>query len=109
MKIHKINEFTRGWFVGNFEPSLIKTNDVEVALQNIKKGTIEKKHFHKIAKELTLIISGKAIVFDNIVVSSGDIVEIEPGEATAFEAIEDCTNLVVKYPGATNDKYIMEN
>ena len=36
----------------------------------------------------------------------GDIVVMEPNEATDFEALEDNTvNVVVKLPGANNDKY----
>ena len=39
----------------------------------------------------------------------GDIVVMEPGEATDFECLENGTkNVVVKIPGANNDKYIVE-
>ena len=31
---------------------------------------------------------------------------MEPGEATDFEALEDTSCTVVKYPGANNDKYL---
>ena len=37
----------------------------------------------------------------------GDIIVMEPMEATDFECLEDGTqNVVVKYPGANNDKYL---
>ena len=37
----------------------------------------------------------------------GDIIVMEPMEATDFECLEDGTqNVVVKYPGVNNDKYI---
>ena len=29
-----LSEMKLGWFVGNFEPSLYKTNDVEVAIKS---------------------------------------------------------------------------
>ena len=32
---------------------------------------------------------------------------IEPGEATDFRALTDATNVVVKVPGALNDKFIV--
>ena len=35
----------------------------------------------------------------------GDIIVIEPYQGTDFKAITDAKNIVVKYPGATNDKY----
>ncbi|GIU68975.1 MAG: hypothetical protein KatS3mg002_0211 [Candidatus Woesearchaeota archaeon] len=34
MKTAKLSEMTKGWFIGNFEPSLHKTNDVEVGVKN---------------------------------------------------------------------------
>ena len=36
----------------------------------------------------------------------GDIVKINPGVSTNFEALTDVTTVVVKYPGTINDKYI---
>ena len=33
---------------------------------------------------------------------------IEQNEATDFEALEDTVNTVVKFPGASNDKYLGE-
>ena len=33
MKVSHINEMKGGWFVGNFEPTLYKTNDTEVAVK----------------------------------------------------------------------------
>ena len=33
---------------------------------------------------------------------------LEPNEATDFEALEDTVNTVVKFPGASNDKYLGE-
>ena len=38
--------------------------------------------------------------------SDGDIVKINPGVSTNFEALTDVTTVVVKYPGTINDKYI---
>ena len=30
----QLDDMTKGWFIGNFEPSLMKTNDVEVAVKH---------------------------------------------------------------------------
>jgi len=108
MKQTKLSEFVRGWFVGGFEPSLINTTDVEVAVQTFKKGQLEAEHCHKIATEITVIVSGKARMGSRVL-ESGDIVTIEPGEYTDFEALEDTITTVVKYPGAQNDKYLKES
>jgi quercetin dioxygenase-like cupin family protein len=97
----------KGWFVGSFEPTLINTNDVEVAVKSYKKGDCEGVHHHRIATEITVIISGK-VKMNGEVYTEGDIVVIEPYEATDFIALEDSKNVVVKYPGASNDKYLGE-
>jgi quercetin dioxygenase-like cupin family protein len=107
VKKYHISEFVRGWFVGGFEPSIIKTTDVEVAVQYFKKGDKEKEHCHKIATEITVILKGNVIISGKEY-SEGDILEIFPGEYAQFEALEDTITVVVKYPGASNDKYIKE-
>ena len=109
MRISHINDMKGGWFIGNFEPSLHKTNDCEVAVKRYKKGDYEQAHFHKIATEYTVILSGK-VSMNGKVYSAGDIIIMEPGEATDFLCLEDgTTNVVVKLPGANNDKYLLEN
>lgn len=106
MKIARIDEMIKGWFIGNFEPSLLKTNAVEVALKKYNKGDYEKAHYHKIATEFTVIVSGR-VRMNGIEYGEGDIIVIEPNDATDFEALEDNTiNVVVKIPGANNDKYL---
>lgn len=105
MEIKKVDQFVRGWFVGGFEPTLYKTTDVEVAVQHFKAGDKEASHCHKIATEITVIVSGKALMNGNLI-SAGEVVKISPGEYTDFEALEDTVTTVVKVPGALNDKYL---
>ncbi|WP_456310197.1 hypothetical protein [Serratia proteamaculans] len=107
MNSYQLDDMVRGWFVGAFTPSLFSTNEVEVAVQHFKAGDVEKKHFHKIATEITVIVSGKARM-NGIEYAAGSIIKISPGESTNFEAIEDTVTTVVKLPGALNDKYLVE-
>lgn len=107
MRVEHLDNMIKGWFVGNFEPSIYKTNDCEVAVKSYRKGDKEGKHYHKVATEITVIIKGRVRMFDKEF-SEGDMVVVEPGEATSFEALEDAMNVVVKLPGANNDKYEVE-
>lgn len=107
MRVGHLDNMSKGWFVGNFEPSIYKTNDCEIAVKTYKKGDKDKKHYHKIAFEITVLVKGRVRMFDNVY-SDGDIIVVEPGEATSFEALEDAINVVVKLPGANNDKYEVE-
>ena len=107
MKINRIDEMKKGWFVGNFTPTLFSTNDCEVAVKEYKKGDIEGRHYHMIATEITVVVKGQVKMFDRVF-SEGDIITVEPGEITGFEALDDSINVVVKIPGANNDKYEVE-
>ena len=42
MKIDNLDKMIGGWFIGNFEPSLLKTNDCEVAVKRYNKGDYHK-------------------------------------------------------------------
>jgi quercetin dioxygenase-like cupin family protein len=106
MKLHKLKDMFRGWLVGNFEPSLYKTDDVEVAVKNYKAGDKEEKHYHKIATEITIISDGR-VRMNGTIYGTGDIITIEPGEATDFEVLEDTVTTVVKLPCVKDDKYII--
>lgn len=107
MKTAQLSEMVKGWFVGNFEPTLYRTNDVEVAVKSYRAGETEGAHYHKIATELTVIISG-SVRMNNVVYSQGDIIVMEPGDVTDFVALTDAVNVVVKVPGANHDKYLKE-
>lgn len=104
MQINKISDMTNGWFIGNFSPSLIKTELFEIAYKQYKAGDSEQSHYHKIATETTLIAYGKAKM-NNIILYPGTIVTIEPNESTDFVAIEDTATVVIKIPSIQGDKY----
>lgn len=106
MELEKYNldDMFKGWFIGNFEPSLFKTNDVEVGVKKYKAGDYENAHFHKIATEFTVIISGE-VKMNGVVYKENDIIKIVPNVVTNFKAITDVITVVVKLPGSNDDKY----
>lgn len=99
-----LSEMVRGWFVGDFAPTLYRTQAVEVGVKTYRRGDAEAWHLHKIATEITVVVSGE-IEMSGKRYGAGDIVVVPPGEGTDFVALTDCTNVVVKLPGATGDKY----
>ena len=105
MKISKLSDMTRGWFVGDFSPTLVATQAVEVGVKEYSSGQKEERHYHKVATEITVILSGR-VRMNNQELHAGEIVTIYPMESSDFEAIEDTTTVVVKFPGEPHDKYI---
>jgi len=105
MKHHRLEEMIKGWFVGGFTPTAFATKDCEVAVKRYNAGDREELHHHKVATEITLVLSGRVKMMGREW-AEGDIIVLEPGTATAFEAITDAANVVVKVPGANDDKYL---
>lgn len=104
MKRHRLETFTGGWFVGKFQPRILDGEDLEVSMKTYSAGSSEARHLHKIAVELTLVASGR-VRMNGEEFGPGDIIEIPPGEAADFQALEETITLVVKSPSAPGDKY----
>jgi len=107
MEQFQLKDFVKGWIIGNFNPTLVQTNDVEVAVKEYKKNDYEERHFHKVATEITVIVKGLVKMNDKIY-KNGDIVVIKPYEATDFQVLKDTVTTVIKISGANNDKYLGE-
>lgn len=104
IEVFKLEEMIKGWFIGNFNPTLFSTNDVEVGIKRYVAGDQEGYHHHKIATEFTVILNG-TVEMSNNTFTDGDIIKINPGVTTDFKAITDVTTVVVKIPGVMNDKF----
>ncbi len=104
MRIDNIENYWKGWFIGNFMPAFYRYGDCEIGIKKYKAGDEESAHYHKIATEITMIVSGSAM-FNEDIFTDGTIVEISPGEINKFKAITDVTTLVVKFPSQVDDKY----
>jgi anti-sigma factor ChrR (cupin superfamily) len=105
MRSARLDEMVNGWFIGKFEPTLYSTNDVEVAVKRYRAGEYEESHLHKIATEFTVIVSGE-VEMNGQKYGAGDIVIVDHLEATDFRVLADTVSVVVKIPGASNDKYL---
>jgi quercetin dioxygenase-like cupin family protein len=104
-KVHKLDDMIGGWFVGAFEPHVLKSDEAEVAVKKYAAGDTEAEHHHKIGTEVTAIISGRARL-GNVILEAGDICVLEPGTAADWEALTDVVTVVVKTPSRPGDKYL---
>lgn len=106
MIVKKLEDMTRGWFIGDFEPSVLRTKQFEVGVLAHKKGEYWAEHYHKIATEINILLKGNMSV-NGIHINEGDIFVIEPNETAAPTFYEDCVVLCVKTPSVIGDKFIV--
>ena len=104
MKQARLSDMVKGWFIGDFEPSIARSTACEVAMKHHAAGDHEKIHHHRVATEVTVVVSGRVRIMGKIL-DPGDIMLLEPGEATDFLALTDAVCAVVKLPSARGDKY----
>lgn len=102
---HKLEDFKLGWVVGDFDPALIHSKDVEIAIKHFKKGDVEPSHKQIIATEITIVVSGEIRLGDGKY-GVDQIVIIPPGIYADFEAITDCSLVCIKYPSLPSDKVL---
>jgi hypothetical protein len=101
-----IADMIGGWFIGDFEPSVLKTDAFEVGIKQYRAGDQDPAHYHKVSREITVVVSGRVRMLGKEW-DTGSIVDIPPGTVNAFEALTDATLAVVKVPSAKNDKYLV--
>lgn len=104
MKKVKLADTYRGWFIGDFFPSVLQTKDFEVGILTHKKNEQWPAHYHKIATEYNVLISGSMTVCNELI-EAGSIFIIEPNEVAAPIFHEDCTIVCIKTPSVKGDKY----
>jgi len=106
MKEYHLEDMKGGWLIGDFTPSCLRLRECEVACKYYRKGDMEPKHVHRIATEITVIASGH-VRMNQKHYTTGDLVMVEPNEATDFEALEGTITVVVKVPSVSGDKYMI--
>ena len=105
MKSFHLDDMVKGWFVGGFSPVAYSTSECEVAIKRYKSGDYESAHHHRVATEITVVISGQIRMVGKEWIA-GDIIVLDPGTVTDFEALTDTVSVVVKVPSAPKDKYL---
>ena len=106
MIISKMKDMFKGWFVGNFKPSVLITTDFEVGYLTHKKGEYHQAHYHNKAVEINYLIKGKMTI-QNKELNTGDIFVLYQNEVADPVFLEDCELIVIKAPCVIGDKYLV--
>jgi len=107
MKRYQLSDFKGGWFVGDFDPSILRTTGGEVAIKSYNPGDSEPAHVHRGSTEITCVVMGQ-VYMNEMKLCPGDMVEIAPGEAVSFRAVTTALTVVVKVPSVPGDKEVLE-
>jgi hypothetical protein len=103
---HNMADFKLGWIVGNFQPSIIRSEHMEVGLKYFKTGDIEPRHMQIVATEITVVIDGK-IRINGTNYEKNDVIVIGPGIPADFESLTSSTLLCIKSPSNPSDKVLV--
>jgi dTDP-glucose pyrophosphorylase len=100
------NRYKRGWFIGNFEPTMYKTSEFEVGFLFHGKGERWDYHYHKEAVEHNFLINGSMILND-VTIPRGSYFKIERNQIACPVFLEDCYIVCVKLPSIPGDKFVV--
>ena len=106
MIVDFLTNYTRGWIIGDFAPSIIKTKSFEIGILFHPKGEQRPPHFHSQITEYNILVSGKMKI-NNKVLMPGTIFIFEPYEIANPEFLDDCMVICVKIPSIPDDKHII--
>jgi hypothetical protein len=95
----------RGWFIGDFDGAVHRTKDFEVTYQKNPRSQTA-SHIHKLAYEITLVISGR-LICNGQMFEAGDICILEPGDISQIEYLEETEVVTIKTPSVPSDKHYL--
>ncbi|MDO8591184.1 MAG: hypothetical protein Q7R65_04390 [bacterium] len=107
MKIFKLKDYTRGWIIGDITPAVLQTKAFEFCVKDYKAGNKEAAHVHKVATEISVIVTGE-FAMNGTPLKKGDVLVMEPGDVGQFSCIKTGSLAAVKIPSVKGDKYLVE-
>ena len=99
-------DYTRGWFIGDFTPSIIKTSMFEVGMLEHKQNEKHGFHYHEHLIEINYLIKG-TMILNNTQIFAGQIFTLYKNQIACPKFLEDCTLVCIKIPSVKGDKVII--
>lgn len=106
MIVSKLEDYTRGWVIGDFLPSVLRTKGFEVGVLKHYKDEKWSAHYHSVSTEYNILIEGSMNVCGKELIK-GDVFIIEQNEVADPTFHEDCTIVCIKVPSAIGDKHLV--
>jgi hypothetical protein len=103
VKTFKFGDMKGGWFVGDFEPTSLRTAACDVSVKRHSKDEYWAPHLHKVVTEVNMVVSGH-LTIQGQTFGPDDIFVMEPMDVADPVFLEDCVIVVVKVPSVPSDK-----
>lgn len=104
MDVHKLSDFIGGWFIGDFQPTLLKTPGFEVAWKVHTGHEGVEPHLHRQVTEYNLLAHGSMTV-NGVRLEERDLFILHPGERVDIDIHTEQVHVVcVKVPSIPADK-----
>ena len=106
LKRLKLDDFFKGWLVGDFEPNLFRRSDIEVGVHFLESGYVDEPHFHMKSTEFNLVVQGRVKVGEEFF-ETNEIFVIEPGEHPEVSGQKNSIILVIRDASFPSDKTLV--
>lgn len=100
--------FQGGWFIGNFPKTVLTTPDFEVSYKEFKAGEQSDGHYHTKSIEYNLVVKGRVLVDDDIIVEPGRGFIYEKFECSNVKFLDDSALVVIRTPSVNDKEYPSE-
>lgn len=102
--MEKINmkKMKRGYFIGDFEPSAFRTNQVEICYKGASKYTLDAGYYRKIDVQFIFLNRGTAEI-NGKKFKKFDLIKFEPGEVINIFALTNIEMTIIRFPGTKGD------
>lgn len=98
-----LNNYIRGWLIGDFEPSLLRIKDFEICITNHMAGELSQPHYHTDSEEINVVSSGE-IEVNGKRLTKGGIFIYAALEISDVKFITDTALVVIRLPSSPFDK-----
>jgi dTDP-glucose pyrophosphorylase len=101
-----ISKFVRGWFIGDFEPSIYRTREYEVTILHKRKDDPLDYHYHKKATEYNVFVEGDMEI-NGVRLTPGQHFILDKNQTSCPIFHKDSIVICVKIPSDPEDKYVI--
>ena len=101
-----ISQYTRGWLIGDFIPSIEINKEAEIAYLQHEKLSKWDYHYHKESIEINILVKGSEEI-NGIIYRENDLFIIDKNIIACPIFSDNCDIICIKIPSVPKDKYII--